>query len=239
MEDGTPIYKLSPSDFAYLWEECRRCFWLKVKHGIWRPRSPFPGVFNVIDGAMKRALHGRRIEELVPGVKPGIINCEDMTEAVQSLPIQPVGCEAAAFIAGKIDTEVHFDDGTYGILDFKTTVPRNDTGPRYSRQLHGYCAAIENPAHGEKRKISALGLVCFAPELYEQRELVLQESADRIGASLLGSVSWIPVMQDREGFNTFIRMVLMCLQDADPPAAGARCDYCAYPAKRTDLVVTS
>ena len=26
------IFKLSPSDFGFLYDECKRCFYLKVKH---------------------------------------------------------------------------------------------------------------------------------------------------------------------------------------------------------------
>jgi len=35
------MIKLSPSDFAFLWEQCKRCFYLKVVHGIRQPSMPF------------------------------------------------------------------------------------------------------------------------------------------------------------------------------------------------------
>lgn len=30
-------WKLSPSDFGFLWQECPRYFWLKVREGFRRP----------------------------------------------------------------------------------------------------------------------------------------------------------------------------------------------------------
>ena len=39
-----PPIKLTPSMLTFLWDECRRCFWLHAR-GLPRPRMPFPSVF--------------------------------------------------------------------------------------------------------------------------------------------------------------------------------------------------
>ena len=44
---------LNPSDFAFLWEECKRCFYLKIVSGFRRPGGPMPKIFNIIDEQMK------------------------------------------------------------------------------------------------------------------------------------------------------------------------------------------
>jgi hypothetical protein len=54
---GGQNWKLSPSDFAFLWEECQRCFYLKVVRQFYRPWSPMPKIFTKIDGIMKRYAH--------------------------------------------------------------------------------------------------------------------------------------------------------------------------------------
>lgn len=41
--------KLAPSDLTFLWEECQRCFWLKVKGVLKRPSGLFPKVFTRLD----------------------------------------------------------------------------------------------------------------------------------------------------------------------------------------------
>ena len=53
-------WKLSPSDFAFLWEECRRCFYLKVVSDFKRPSTPMPKIFTTIDQLMKQRFAGRR-----------------------------------------------------------------------------------------------------------------------------------------------------------------------------------
>ena len=45
------IYKLSPSDFGFLYDECKKCFYHKVKHGLNRPRGIMPSIFTKIDYA--------------------------------------------------------------------------------------------------------------------------------------------------------------------------------------------
>jgi hypothetical protein len=49
-------------------------------------------------------------------------------------------------IRGKVDVLVECDDGSLGVVDFKTTVPKPDHVATYSRQLHAYAWALEHPA---------------------------------------------------------------------------------------------
>lgn len=42
------VWKLSPSDLTFLWYECKRCFYLKVKERFNRPWTPFPSIFGRI-----------------------------------------------------------------------------------------------------------------------------------------------------------------------------------------------
>ncbi len=41
--------KLSPSDLTFLWDECPRCFYLKVTGRLSRPSTAFPSIFSSID----------------------------------------------------------------------------------------------------------------------------------------------------------------------------------------------
>lgn len=56
--------KLSPSGFAFLWQECKRCFYLKVARNFYRPRTVMPKVFTIIDAEMKKCFSGRRTETI-------------------------------------------------------------------------------------------------------------------------------------------------------------------------------
>jgi len=52
------MYKLSPSDFAYLYEDCKLCYWLKVKKGIQPPPGIFPGVFSTMNSIVQGQMVG-------------------------------------------------------------------------------------------------------------------------------------------------------------------------------------
>ena len=56
-------YKLSPSDLTYLYDGCKHCFVLKVKHGIQQPSIGLPAVFSTIAGLQKDYYSGKRTEE--------------------------------------------------------------------------------------------------------------------------------------------------------------------------------
>ena len=58
-------WKLSPSDLTFLWDECPRCFYLKVVHNINRPAIPFPKLFNRIDKLMKDYFQGKHTSDFL------------------------------------------------------------------------------------------------------------------------------------------------------------------------------
>jgi len=126
------VWKLSPSDFAFLWEECKRCFYLKVVEGFQRPRSIMPKIFTIIDGQMKDCYSGKRSETIAPELPPGEVQFGE--NWVESKPITVPNHESTCFIRGKFDTVIGFDDGTYGVVDFKTSERKAEHIPLRFRQ---------------------------------------------------------------------------------------------------------
>ncbi|MFQ5874584.1 MAG: hypothetical protein ACE5JL_12395, partial [Dehalococcoidia bacterium] len=112
-------FRLSPSDFAFLWEECKRCFYLKVAGNYDRPRTPMPSIFKRIESTMQRYFAGKSTEEFDPSLPPGVVEFGE--KWVESRPISVPGHAATCYIRGKFDTVVKFEDGSYGVIDFKTT----------------------------------------------------------------------------------------------------------------------
>ncbi len=78
-------WALAPSDFAFLWDDCPRCFYRKVALGKLRPRAPFPSVFGRIDRAMKDHYLSERTERIVTGMPEGVISSGDRW--VESAPL--------------------------------------------------------------------------------------------------------------------------------------------------------
>lgn len=95
-------FRLAPSDFAFLWGECKRCFYLKAHGQLYRPRAPFPTIFGTIDLEMKRHFRGLRTTDLLPDMTPGTFLCEDQDAWVESKPIRPAKHTDSVFIRGMV-----------------------------------------------------------------------------------------------------------------------------------------
>ena len=139
-------YKLSPSDLTFQYEGCKRCFYLKVVHKIAQPSIPLPSVFSKIAGLLKDHYSGKHTSELHVALPAGIISHGE--KSVGSQIIQLPNHKDTCFISGRFDIVVSFDDGTYGVIDFKTSNPNGESADLYSRQLHAYAYALEHPAPG-------------------------------------------------------------------------------------------
>lgn len=213
------IWKLSPSDFAFLWEECKRCFYLKVVKGFYRPRGAFPKIFGVIDSEMKKCFQGVRLETVASGMPAGLVAYEE--EWVESAPIALPGRSSRIVLRGKFDTAVKFDDSAYGVIDYKTSEAKAEHVPFYSRQLHAYAYALENPAPGSfgLSPISKLGLLVFEPNAF---------SKNGCDAALAGSLSWLEIPRDESAFLRFLGEVLPVLEQPEPPEGDPGCEWCRY-----------
>lgn len=224
-------WTLSPSDFAFLYEECKRCFYLKVVSGFPRPRTAMPKIFTVIDEQMKACFEGRRAETVAPEMPAGVFEYGE--RSVESRPLDvPVPDKVyRCRLRGRFDTVVRLDDGTYAVIDFKTAARQDAHIPLYARQLHAYALALENPAPGRFGcgPVSRLGLVIFEPEKF---------SHDVAGpVALAGGVSWLEIPRDDGGFLGFLSEVLTLLAEPRPPGGAPLCPWCVYrdAGRRTGL----
>lgn len=212
-------WKLSPSDFAFLWEECRRCFYLKVARGLTRPRMPVPKIFTIIDLQMKREYTGSRTERISEGMPPGGVAFDERW--VESIPIAISGRASTCYIKGKFDTVLKLDNGTYAVVDFKTSQTKPEHVSLYGRQLHAYAYALEHPAPKNfgLAPVSVLGLVVFEPQSYTHHDGT---------ANLSGLVSWIEVPRNDEEFMAFLSQILSVLEAPEPPNPHPYCKWCMY-----------
>ncbi len=213
-------WKLSPSDFAFLWEECKRCFYLKVALNHQRPRSIMPKIFTVIDEKMKLHFGGRRANEVVPQLPPGVFRFGD--DWVESLPIQIPGHTSTCFIRGRLDSVIQFDDKSFAVVDFKTSEQRQGNVSLYARQLHAYTHALENAAPGKSslKPVRRLGLLVFEPKAF---------SAPRGDSALLsGTIGWMEIPRDDAAFLKFLSEVLTVLESPAPPPSTPGCEWCGY-----------
>ena len=214
------LYKLSPSDLTFLWDECKRCFYLKVVRDFRRPSAPFPKIFSRIDILMKDYYLNKSTLEISPDLLEGTVF--ETGKWVESTSIRDGGLGVECYIKGIFDTVLKFDDDSYAVVDFKTTVANEDHLPFYARQLWAYAYALEHgaPTKLSLKPIQQLGLLCFEPRHMDK------DTEGRL--TYRGPVIWQPIQPDEPAFLAFIAEILKVLALSEPPPAGEKCEFCKY-----------
>jgi PD-(D/E)XK nuclease superfamily len=214
------MIKLSPSDLTFLWSECPRCFYLKAVHNLRRPSSLFPSIFTRIDHLMKAYFQDKPSEELTDQLPGGVVKMGDRW--VTSTPILFSGHSLSCYLTGKFDCLVEFNDGTYGVVDFKTSEAKPEHVSFYSRQLHAYAYALEYSAPNSLHlsPVSRLGLLTVEPVLMDRL------NSGRI--AYLGEVTWQECSKSYPKFLSFLEEVVEILSSPEPPESSPNCAYCAY-----------
>lgn len=206
------MYKLSPSDFAYLYEECKCCYYLKIKHGIQRPQMPFPAVFSALNTRLQGTLVGKDLQELSPLLPKGLVESQEGFVESKIIPGTNI------YIKGKYDLLVLQPDGNYLIVDFKISQPHEDKITKYQTQLQSYQYTFEYPAEGEAKQITKLGLIIMYPD---------RVKFARGEAFLSFPPKWLEVNIERDNFLNFIRGIHDLLEGPIPPE-NPDCKWCEY-----------
>jgi hypothetical protein len=226
------VHKLSPSDFAFLWEQCKRCFYLKVIHRLRQPSMPMAKIFKRIEALQMEFYEGKPATEVSADLPAGVIRCGERW--VESEVIQPPGREAGCYILGKTDSLIEFDNGSWAVVDFKTTATRGEHIPLYARQLHAYAYALERPARPPRSMkqepprlspITKLGLLCFEPT-----ELSQPDSGRH---AYQGEVRWIEMERDESAFLEFVGEIVDLLEGTIPEPR-PDCNWCKYGMQLAD-----
>ena len=218
------FYKLSPSDFAYLWQECKYCFYQKVKFGTYHS-GVFPAMFGRINTLLQNSIMGMNLQDIHPDLPNGIVEVQE--GHLQSSPLP--GAEEL-FIKGRFDILSHLEDGSYALIDFKITTPDEEKIQKYASQLHAYKFALENPSNGTKPlKITKMGVVSINPE-----EMKLVDGK----VVFTNKPTWHPIAENKEEFNSLINEISTVLT-GELPEPGETCSLCSYRLKfspKTDTV---
>jgi CRISPR/Cas system-associated exonuclease Cas4 (RecB family) len=206
------MYKLSPSDFAYLYEDCKLCYYLKVKHGIYQPSIPMPGVFSAINTRLQGNMVGKNLRDLSKDLPNGeVITQEGWVDSV-------VVPGTSVYIKGKYDLLVKNSNGTHTLVDLKISQPHEDKIEKYKTQLGAYKFALENPKEGNPVKISRIGLLIFYPD---------SVSFENGTARLDFPPKWLEVSIDKNGFLAFMKEVDKLLS-GPLPEESETCKWCQY-----------
>ena len=209
------MYKLSPSDFKYLYEDCKHCYYQKVKGYIKElPSIGMPAVFTKMNSLLQNAIIGMDLREINSHLPTGKIEVKE--GFLKSRPIPPSN---DCYIGGRFDIASRLDDGTYSVIDFKITDPTEDKIQKFFAQLHAYKFALENPDFGEVKKVSKMGIVAISPE---------EISFPGDNVIFKAKPKWFEITEDMDRFYNFITQISTLLDGAEPPENPDKCKWCYY-----------
>lgn len=122
------------------------------------------------------------------------------------------------YISGRFDILSGLKDGSFAIIDFKISDPSEEKVQKFAPQLHAYKFALENPAFGEKKKTSKMGVIIISPESIELVDgHVIFKSKPQ----------WFEIKEDMDSFFDLIAEVSNLLNGKLPPPS-PNCAWCKY-----------
>jgi hypothetical protein len=181
-----------------------------------------PNIFRTIDRAIRDyCLQTERTELVCPHMPPGRFVAGETR--VASRVLQMFGHSQRVRLCGKPDALVLWDNGTYGIIDFKTTQVKEHTASFYQLQIEHYARCLELPETAAPRRVGDSGLLVFEPELFAQ------SAAERI--ALEGGLRWVPASRMGAAYDYMLSDVLADLELPAPPEPSASCQVCRHHAQ--------
>jgi hypothetical protein len=224
-------WTLDPSQFATLWEECPRCFYLDVVRGFPRPPAAVPALAAQIGAQFRAAVEGRRTETLAPEMPGGVFELGERWIESRPLDVHLPDSVRQCLVRGRHEPVVRLDDGGWAIVDFTMSEREPERVALHARRLHAWAWAVEHPAPGALAlgPVTRLGLLLFEPEKFARE-------AGGAGA-LTGGLSWIEIPRDDATLFGLLAEMLSVLDRPEPPGGAPLCEWCVYrdASRRTGL----
>ena len=120
------------------------------------------------------------------------------------------------------------DDGSFAVVDFKTSALTHEGALSYSSQLHAYKYALENNKEDKPRlsPVTKLGIISFVPDI----DLSMKKLKDDI-FSIEHKASWFEVPIDDKWFMGYIEKIIKLVADDNTPETKPNCKACDYREK--------
>ncbi len=214
---------ISPSDLTFSWGSCHRCLWLNYNHGL---RTPgFMPLVGDLANMQERYFAEKSTADIAPVLPQGKV--ADLGGWVKSSLINVNDQPTKYAIRCKYDLLIEFDDGTFGIIDCKFQAKDSDKTELYQPQLEAYACALENPAAGEAKKVSLMGLLVWS---------LLEPAGDvNKGFGLKLKHTWRPIARNPEALSTRLTDFITVVS-SQMPAAKDNCEMCNYLTTRREFI---
>ncbi len=216
-------YKLSPSKFLFGYDRCKKCFYLDIRKGLTTPGA-FPSIFSKYDIIHKNSTDGLRTEDVCKEMPKGTFIKGPGDKFLESIDIKG-NDGASGYISGKGDAFLELDDGSYAVIDFKTTSMSKDKAEDYSTQLHAYKYALENNRKDKPHlsPITKLGILIFEPDIKKKME---KDNSNSFG--IFHKVNWFEIKINEKKFIDYVKKIIDLLNLDKIPESGSSCSFCEY-----------
>ena len=213
------VFTLSPSEFAFGFEGCKKCYYDKIVNNL-KYASFFPPVFSLLDICQKKYYQGKSSKSISENLDEGVVITENSDRIIKSETLYD-NKKRPFILRGKLDAYIKHKN-FYTVVDFKTSSMSLDKAPMYSAQLHSYALMLENPSDKEKiiSPVKTLGLFCFSP-----KQVIGHEKGSN---SFQMNARWAEVKRDDKGFFSYVTSVLDLLYGEIKAVRNPKCSVCAF-----------
>ena len=216
---------LAPSELDYKPKKCQRCFYLEKNYKI-GPKDFPPPVFSRFDVVQQAYYKDKNTSDLTKELPKGrIMNKEELPGRVVSETLSDN--KGRNFIlGGRPDIVIKFDQGGYGIIDFKTTKISDDKSENYKYQLEAYAQIFTKPGSTKSKKtpllnpITHMGILQFDP-------CDIQSHNDQ-SCDMRMNISYSPLKRDEKDFFENITKIIDIINTTSIPDFTENCNYCNF-----------
>ena len=210
----TKIFNFSPSEFAFGYAGCKRCYYDQKVNNI-KVSLPFPSVFSKLDILQKNFYHDKSSDLLGGKIASGVIKT-DYSRTQKSKILQDN--KGRKFqLKGRIDAYVKHKD-SFSIIDFKVTDIDEKKIDTYATQLLAYAIMFDQPDEGflKLNPIIDLGIFCFEPDT-----MVDHQNAPNFKMK----TQFYLIERDDKKMFEFITMIIDMLE-GENPTSKEKCSIC-------------
>ena len=222
--NNSPIV-LAPSELDYKPKKCPRCFYLEKNKKISTKAFP-PPVFSRFDVVQQAYYKDKNTSDLTKDLPQGrIMNKDELPGRVISETLKDN--KGRSFIlGGRPDIVIKFDQGGYGIIDFKTTKISEDKSENYKHQLEAYAQIFSKPGSTKSKKtpflnpITHMGILQFDPSNIQ--------SHNENKCDMRMNISFSPLKRDEEEFFKNITQIIDIISQSEIPDFTEDCNDCLF-----------
>jgi hypothetical protein len=212
------VFNFSPSEFAFNYEGCKKCYYDKKVNNIVL-KTPFPGAFSKFDREQKKYYNNKSSKIISSSLDDGVI-VSDYNKKLSSKVLHD-NKDRPFTLGGFIDAYIKHKD-SYTVIDFKTTTISDNQPTIYKSQLQSYAVIMENPKEGSLKlnPITNLGILCFEPS-----NIINVNKKD---CEVKMTTKWFDVKRDDKELIAYITKIQDLLYDDKIPKSDENCNICKF-----------